>query len=135
MPKPRKSRISKIYQKILDRLPSTYPHAELIIHLTITELRESYKNCNGDDEGEPPYAFCDSADNTIHVSQAFYNENVQSMAFYFLHEIGHLYSLQKFGGDDIRWSDYKASEQYANTFAYRWIRKLKQENWFKSLKF
>lgn len=134
MPKTRESRISKIYQAVLARLPSTYPQAKLVIHQTITELRDCYKSTNGDEEGEPPYAFCDSADNTIHVSHAFYNENIQSMVWYYLHEIGHLYSLQKYGEDDPRWENYESSERYANMFADRWIRKLKKEDWFKAIK-
>lgn len=135
MPKPRESRISKMYQAVLNRLPSTYPQATLIIHKTVFDLRECYKNsCDGDEEGEPPYAFCDSADNTIHVSHAFYNENLQSMTWYFLHELGHLYSLQKFGEDDPRWGDYKSSERYANNFADRWVKKLKMEGWFRTIK-
>lgn len=136
MSKPRESRISKMYQAVLDRLPSTYPRAVLVVHKTVAELRECYSiSNNGDDEGDPPYAYCDSSDNTIHVSHAFYNENLQSMAWYFLHEIGHLYSLEKFGEKDPRWDDYKSSERYANNFADRWVKKLKTEGWFQTIKF
>lgn len=135
MSKSRESKIDKVYQALLDRLPATYPNAELIVHQTITELRNCFNSCDGDDDGEPPYAFCDSDDNTIHVSQAFYNENIQSMCWYFLHEIGHLYALDKYGCDDERWKDFDIAERYANTFGDRWVKRLKEEGWFKNIKF
>ena len=135
MPKLRESKIDKVYQAVLDRLPSNYPQADLVVHQTITELRECFNDCDGDEEGDPPYAFCDSDDYTIHVSYAFYNENIQSMSWYFLHEIGHLYALERYGKDDPRWKDFDLAEKYADSFADRWVKKLKEEDWFKLIKF
>lgn len=132
MPKIKESKIVKAYKSILSRLPTTYPQAKLIVHKTITDLRKYYEEeCNGDEEGAPPYAFCNSVDNTVHVSYAFYKESIESMSWYFCHEIGHLYALQKFGESDLRWKDFELAERYANNFADRWIKKLKKEGFFK----
>ena len=131
---PKQSRILKLYNEVSARLPATYPRATLVIHPSITSLRECYSKLMSEDDGNPPYAFCDGEDLSIHVSSAFYNENITSMIWYFLHEIGHLLALQKFGENDPRWEDYKKSEKYANDFADRWVKKIKKEQWFKTIK-
>lgn len=128
-----KSRILKIYQSLIDRLPSSYPCADLVIHSSVRKLRECYRKSEGDD-GDPPYAFCDSNDNTIHVSAAFDAETIRSVAWYFLHEIGHLYALQRYGDQDKRWKDTKISERYANAFADRWTKRLEKEGWYRTIK-
>ena len=132
MPKISEKRIKLIYQNILERLPSTYPKAKLIIHKDIKLLIQSYNrnrpNEKKEEKGESPYAFCDSINNTIHVSLAFLEESVLSVIWYFLHEIGHLYALQKYGLKDPRWSQYETAENYANTFANRWLLKFKKES-------
>lgn len=127
-----KSKISKIYQSLIERLPSTYPQANLIIHSSISNLRECYRKSEGEDE-YPPYAFCDSDDNTIHVSVAFNNETARSISWYFLHEIGHLYAFQRYGERDIRWKDTNISERYANSFADRWTKRLEKEGWYRTI--
>lgn len=125
-------KIRQLYQALLERLPSTYPKAELIIHSSVSALRQHYTKTEGRDEGDPPYAYCDADDNTIHVSLAFNEEYRSNMLWYFLHEIGHLFALQKYGWKDPRWDDYKISERYANRFADRWTTKLKKEGWIKT---
>jgi Zn-dependent peptidase ImmA (M78 family) len=126
------SKILKIYQLLTARLPNTYPHADLVIHSSVHKLRECYSKSEGED-GYPPYAFCDSDDNTIHVSAAFNDETARSISWYFLHEIGHLYALQRYGDQDIRWKDSKISERYANSFADRWVKKLEKEEWYNTI--
>ncbi len=123
-------KIRKLYLELLKRLPSTYPKADLIVHNSTKALRQLYTKAEGrEEEGEPPYAFCDANDNTIHVSLAFEQEYKPNIVWYFLHEIGHLFAFQKYGWKDPRWDDYKTSERYANRFADRWSSKLKRESW------
>ena len=127
-----RSRISKLYQEILGRLPSSYPQAQLIIHTSLKDLRKCYTNSD-EITIDLPYAYCDAQDLTIHVSTAFYNDTIETMSYYFLHEIGHLYSL-KFGESDPRWDDYDLAERYANGFAARWLKRLEKEDWFGKVK-
>ena len=125
-----KSKIREAYQLLLNRLPSTYPQPELIIHQSIQKLRDRYDEYEVDDNGNPPYAFCNAEDNTIHVSVVFNKETQASLLWFLLHELGHSYALQKYGEENKRWKDIKISEQYANTFADRWAKRLKKEGWF-----
>ena len=122
-------KLNEIYQAITDRFPSTYPIAKLIIHKDIKLLRQSYNRTEEKDGGgEAPFAFCDGENNTIHISLAFSEEELVDIMWYFLHEVGHLYALEKYGSKDSRWNDYKTAESYANKFANRWLSRLKKED-------
>ena len=127
------SKILKVYQLLTERLPATYPHAILVVHPSMRKLRECYGKSESED-GYPPWAFCDSDDNTIHVSATFNDETTQLISWYFLHEIGHLYALQRYGDQDEKWKNSKISERYANSFADRWSRKLQKEKWYDTIK-
>lgn len=129
-------RIQKIYEALLDRLPSTYPQAKLIIHNSTQKLREYWTKDEGKKSGDPFCAFC-GTDDTIHVpADLYYGSNI-SMAVRFaevmLHEIGHLYVYKKYGPRDSRWKNYEIAERYADNFASRWIRKMKKEGFFTNL--
>lgn len=142
MTRPRKKttnsrKMYKIYTKLIERLPSTYPHPTLVVHVNLTELIRYYWDDEGEmDRGDPghsPYAFCDGIDSTIHVSYTLIKEPTNTILWYFLHELGHLYALQQYGKSDKRWGDYKVGEKYANRFASRWLNKLKKEGWLKTI--
>jgi hypothetical protein len=131
------NRIRELYLKLIERLPSTYPKADLIIHNSTKALRQSYTKMEGKREGNDlAYAFCyadcdanDAMHVRIHISLEFNGEHKSNIIWYFLHEIGHLFALQKYGWKDPRWDNYKISERYANGFANRWISRLKNEDW------
>lgn len=127
------AKVDKIYQLLLERLPSTYPQATLVIHKTLTSLRKSYFKGETPDIDDP-FAFCNSSDMSIHASKSFYKIDTNDIVFYLLHEVGHLYAYKKYGDKDIRWEDYKSAERYANRFAYRWLKKLIREKWFAKIK-
>lgn len=135
MPKARESKISKLYQALLERLPSTYPQAKLIIHPSLKELRECYDKDNEEAPPYLPYCFCNANDETIHVSNTLYNDTTSLVVFYLAHEIGHLYAFKKYGRTNIRWDNIIVAEKFANDFANRWVNKLKKEGWLKSHKF
>jgi Zn-dependent peptidase ImmA (M78 family) len=132
-------RVQKIYKALLNRLPSTYPQAELIIHNSTQKLREYWTKDGGKKSGDPPCAFCGfcGTKEVIHIP-ADLNYGVDApMEIRFvevlLHEIGHLYAHKKYGSKDSRWSNYKISEKYADDFASRWVRKIKKEGFFTNL--
>jgi hypothetical protein len=126
-----RSKIYKIYQLFLERLPATYPKPELVIYPSFIKLHESYMQ--GIEDDEPPYAFCDSEDNTVHVPKAINLEDLEDMIWYMAHEVGHLYALEKYGKRDSRWSNNDMAEKYANDFATRWVSRLRKEKWFKNI--
>lgn len=124
--------ICHIYKKLLERLPKTYPKPKLIVHPNLSELYSYFcGNSEGirKDPGYPPQAFCDGDDNTIHVPIQLNRETREDIVKLYLHEIGHLYALNRYGEGNRRWSVYKDSERYANQFASRWFSRLKKERW------
>lgn len=127
---PSKSKHRKLYEDILNRLPSTYPKPKLIIHSSMKNLKLSYWETNTYDKDydAPPVAWCGIKDNTIHVARTnLQTEDIHNILFYFLHEIGHLYAFHKYGFNNPRWLDDKLSERYADDFATRWTKKLIKE--------
>jgi len=124
------------FRRIQQRLPSTYPHAALVIHMNENELQKYYYRCmEGEDPTENypahhPYAFCDGDAMTVHMHAGMYKETLHQLAWYILHELGHLYAIQKYGKKDSRWKDTNIAESYANNFATRWTKRLKNEGWF-----
>lgn len=139
MPNIRKnSKVSRVFSKIVRRLPSTYPKAILVVHKSIKKLQSYYWETNGTaldpgDPGDSPFAFCDGEDNSIHIASPINKETGRNISWYILHEIGHLLALQKYGEKDLRWEDYKTAERYANRFADRWCNRLKEEGFFKTI--
>lgn len=132
-----RKRIRKIYQNLLLRLPSTYPKACLIIHSSTRKLREYYTKTEGKESGDPPCAFCDAENYTIHVpidlDYDFKGTMAQKFAKIMLHEIGHLRAFERYGDQDERWSDHKTAEGYADRFAARWLRRINKEGFFSGL--
>lgn len=133
-------RIRKIYDAILKRLPSTYPQAELVIHTSMRKLREYYTKMDGIKEsGDPPCAFClfaDEDNQSVHVPEDLNyksEKRVRQFAEVMLHEIGHLYVVRKYGFKDLRWKNEIIAERYADRFAYRWMKKIDKEGFFKNL--
>jgi hypothetical protein len=120
-----------VFSKLLERLPSSYPKPKLIIHSSLKKLSSSYweigqpydKNTH-----EPPVAWCNVLDNTVHVAAtSLISEDKSNILFFFLHEIGHIYAHNKYGVNDPRWLNDKVSERYADNFAARWSKKLIME--------
>lgn len=131
---PIKSKYRFLYERLLCRLPSTYPQPKLVIHSSLKALKEVYwKNNNYDkDYDKPPVAWCCIHDFTVHVALTnLKTEDIHNILFYFLHEIGHLYAVQKYGSDDPKWLDDKVCEKYADDFAARWSKKLILEGFLK----
>lgn len=131
-------RISRIFSRLVRRLPSTYPKAVLVVHKSLKKLQSYYWETSGTaldpgDPGHSPFAYCDGEDNSIHVASNLNKESAREIGWYLLHEVGHLRALQKFGEKDPRWDDYKTAERYANKFADRWCKKLKEEGFFKTI--
>jgi Zn-dependent peptidase ImmA (M78 family) len=131
------SKISKVYELILERLPSTYPHAELIIHNSLKKLCQTYwkgeskkTSANKDDD---PFCFCDGVKNTIHTPKCLNKSSCEEISWYLLHEVGHLFALQKYGFEDYRWDGDAVAERYANEFATKWNNKIKKERLFEKL--
>ena len=128
-------KVLKTWDRISKRLPSTYPRASLVIHMSEEELEEYYfefYECSQKDRESPPYAFCDANSNTIHVHATMSEMTTRQIAWYLLHEEGHLYAYQRYGIDDPRAHDKneKTDEAFANRFASRWVRRLRDEGWF-----
>jgi hypothetical protein len=129
-------KVLQIWDRISKRLPATYPAASLVIHMSEEELEayywEFYECTKKEREEYPPYAFCDGDTNTIHVHATMAEQTTKEIARYLLHEEGHLYAFQRYGVDDPRTNDKNAKidEAYADRFAARWIRRLRNEGWF-----
>lgn len=128
-------KILKIWNRISKRMPSTYPRASLVIHLSQKELEEyffEFYKYSKADHAYMPYSFCDANVNTIHVHATMAENTVKEIARYLLHEIAHLLAYEKYGEKDPRADDKnnKIDEMYANRFSARWIRKLCDEGWF-----
>lgn len=124
-------KIRNLFQALMNRLPSTYPKAKLIIHSSLAELRQEFGM--RDAKKYLPYAYCNKNDTSIHISPALIKESTEELAWYLLHELGHLYAFSRYGGDNPKWNDHDISERYANLFAWRWVRRLKKEEWFKTI--
>jgi len=130
-------KVLKIYDRLAGRLPNTYPRASLVVHMSEEELLEYffvfYECTPKEREGYPPYAFCDANSNTIHVHATMSELTGKKIAWYLLHELGHLRAFQRYGEHDLRADDKdnKVDELYANRFASRWIRRLATEEFFK----
>lgn len=121
-------KIYRIYSKIINRLPATFPRTALVVHMNLKELQQYYIDTEGEEPPDKlPFAFCDMNTFTVHVHLTMTEESIQDIAYYFLHEIGHLYALHRYGPDDDRWDDYKTAEAFANRFARRWLNRMKQE--------
>ena len=129
-------KVLKIWDRIAGRLPSTYPRASLVIHMSEKELEEYYfefYECTQKErEWYPPYAFCDANTNTIHVHATMAEMTVRRIAWYLLHEEGHLYAYQRYGPGDPRAhdKDNRIDERFANRFASWWLRRVQGEVWF-----
>jgi hypothetical protein len=128
--KRRKPSIKKILSALIKRLPSTYPQITLIKHSSLKDLYRHYWGFIVRDSNNDPFVFCDGEDNSIHVPSCLIKYSKYDIAFYLLHEIGHLRALQKYGHRDVHWSNYKTAERFADSFAYRWCRTLRMENFF-----
>lgn len=130
------SKVLKVYNKLIKRLPTTYPRTSLVIHLSEKELEEyflAFYRPSKKEQETPPYAFCDLDLNTIHIHATMSELTIKEIARYLLHEIGHLYADLRYGRDDPRTNDKDANkidEAYADRFSNRWIRHLRDEGWF-----
>lgn len=128
-------KVLKIWSRLAKRLPSTYPRASIVLHMSEFELEEyffEFYEFTQKDRDSPPYAFCDANTNTIHVHATMASLTTREIAWYLLHEAGHLYAFQRYGEHDHRAHDEanKIDEAFANRFASRWVRRLKGEGWF-----
>lgn len=128
-------KVLKTWDRISKRLPSTYPKASIVVHMSEHELEEyffEFYECSQKERDNPPYAFCDANSNTIHVHAGMAELTTRDISWYLLHEEGHLRAFQKFGENDPRAHDRdnKVDEAYANRFASRWVRRLRLEGWF-----
>lgn len=123
------NRILKTFYTVIGRLPSTYPKPKLVVHKNLRDLRRSFYGINKQDN-VLPYAFCDCRKNSVHVVPSLNNEAKYTIAWYLLHEIGHLRAIQRYGPHDPKWDDYKSSELYADRFASRWCNRLEEEGVF-----
>jgi Zn-dependent peptidase ImmA (M78 family) len=118
--------ISNLYEKILNRFPSTYVKFPLILHETIENLQDYYFLSMGiKKRSSPPYAFCDGDTKTIHLASDIISK--EEVAYYLLHEYGHLHALKKYGKKHKFWKNNILAEEYADNFAYRWLKKIKEE--------
>lgn len=125
-----KNRHRQFYQKILERLPKSYPKPKLVIHKTNAGLYKSYwgLGVQFDLKKYMMVAWCSSADYTVHTSsEVLKTEEECNLLFYYLHEIGHLYAYERYGEEDKRWADHDTCEKYADNFAARWSKKLLKE--------
>lgn len=119
------------YNALLKRLPYTYPKPSLVVHSSFKSLNDMYKtgqNCP-EDHNLMPVAFCNPEDNTVHIAVLQNKYSMEELLRFCLHEIGHLYALEKYGEEDPRWDDDKLGEKFADKFASRWINRLKKEKW------
>jgi hypothetical protein len=127
----RGAKVRKAYDSLIQRLPSTYPHATLIVQ-SLAELHKAY--CRGPEERDTsttePLAFCNGGTNTIHIPLELGAEPLQKILWYMLHEIGHLYALGRYGCRDQRWNSSDIAEKYADRFADRWTHRLEAEGFY-----
>lgn len=132
----RGAKIRRAYDSLIGRLPSTYPHATLIVHENLHDLRKRYWRGSAESRNAAdyePFAFCDGERNTIHVPLNLAKETYQQILWYILHEVGHLYALEKYGWRDRRWSNNMTAEKYADRFADRWTNRLKAEGFYSKI--
>ena len=121
-------KIYRIFNKIMNRLPATFPRVALVVHTNLEDLQKYYTDTQGEEpEEDLPFAFCDGETYTVHVHLTMNDETLSDITWYFLHELGHLYAHCRYGEHDRRWTDYRTAESYANRFANRWVKKLKEE--------
>lgn len=121
-------KIYRIFNKIVNRFPQTFPRVALVVHTSLDDLQQYYINTEGKEPPEDlPFAFCDGNTYTVHVHLTMNDETLHDITWYFLHELGHLYAHHKYGDRDPKWTDFKIAESYANRFANRWLKKLKEE--------
>lgn len=120
-------KVFRIFDRLMRRLPSTYPRAHLVIHRDGACLKGYYlAHEDAEDEDFDLVAFCDAPSSTIHLHMDIQKETCRTISSYILHELGHLYAYQKYGENSRIWLD----EQYADRFASRWVRRLSGEGWF-----
>ena len=119
----------------MERLPLTYPRAFLVVHMDLDELRRYYWEPEPDPgpADDDPLAMCNGEDNTIHVPFTLNSESTSDIVELIMHEIGHLYALQKYGFESLEWKEEDTAERYANKFAARWLNRLKKEGWIKKI--
>jgi hypothetical protein len=116
------SKIEKIYDKIIDRLPSTYHRPKLVIHKSWVSLYKEWHRGN-DSKIVAPWAFYDLEKDEIHICRFLINSNMNDILFCLLHEIRHSYRNFRVK----RWI-VEIEEKNANDFAGRWVKKLNKEN-------
>lgn len=132
-------RVIDIYNIIKDRLPSTYPRPKLAFYEDEQSLLQNMRIKIK--QGDNIYAVCDPETNTVMMplSMTFILTNVrgketekltplnrmddESIADTLLHEIAHLYAGNKYGFHSKQYFD----EDYCDSFARRWVKKLKKE--------
>jgi len=124
-------KVLKTNDKLAKRLPDTYPHVSLVLHLDEQALQAFWRSYFIA-SGEPPIAFADPESDTIHVSASLAILPSREIARVLLHEYGHMYAIRKFGMEDPRADDKagKMDERFANRFANRWLARLRAEGWF-----
>jgi len=121
-------KVFKTFDKIMKRLPSTYPQAHIVIHRDEECLKGYYlAHEEPADDDFDLIAFCDAPSSTIHLHMDIQQETCRAIASHILHEMGHLYAYHKYGEKKKVWED----ETYANRFASRWVRQLDKEGWFR----
>jgi len=137
----RLKKVIRAFSKVKERLPSTYPQASLVVHMTEEELKRYWYDCEGGEDEEfeegdlsmpayEPFGFCNATTNTIHVHAGLGKETVREICRIILHEMGHLFAYMRYGEKDRRWKKPSVAEPYADRFAARWTRKLANEGWF-----
>jgi hypothetical protein len=120
-------KVFKTFDRIMKRLPSTYPQAHLVIHRDSECLKTYYLAHEPEDDKDfELVAFCDAPSDTIHLHMDIQKETCRDIASYILHEMGHLYGFHKHGGE----ASFLDDEGYADGFAARWVRRLDKEDWF-----
>lgn len=132
-------RVIKLYNIIVERLPSTYPTAKLVFYQDEECLLEYHSEIKKID-GESVYAIIDPNTNTIHLPlQMTFEYEIRDrvikrevkisqvsdkeLAHTILHEHAHLYFGKKYGYDSKQYDDEIKCDQFAD----RWIEKLVKE--------
>ena len=124
---PKIDKLKLLFDTLNLRLPSTYPKPHLVVHPTLKKLEKSFRRGNDFSKNIIPEAFCDINNNTVHVANILRKKNEFEILWFYLHEIGHLYAVKRYGIYNVRWKDARESESYADNFANRWVRRLQQE--------